>query len=166
MIGKYKNTDLTNLHPEIALHIGKNEATGIYISGQEEWVVITVQGNKRSLRLDDGEQKTFAMSSVVSDPKLELHSISEVVDFICQQLQHTGDTIVSMVKYNDGQKLFDIVEELLIKYSTDNLSFDVDDGGEAYADLAFHMGFSNMDPADFISDVWLPHVVKNYSNKI
>ena len=164
MFRKDEKTDMNNLPPEISSHIGKNEDTGIYISGQEEWVVITVQGNKRSKRLDDGEQQTFAMSSVVSDPRLGLHSITEVVDFICQQLQSTGDTIVSLIEYNEGQKLCDIVEELLIKYSTDNFSFDVDDGGEAYADLAFHMGFSNMDSADFISDVWLPHVVKNYSN--
>ena len=26
-------------------------------------------------------------------------------------------------------------------------------GGEAYAELALHFGFSNMDPGDFISDV-------------
>ena len=85
MFRKDEKTDINNLPPEISSHIGKNEDTGIYISGQEEWVVITVQGNKRSKRLDDGEQQTFAMSSVVSDPRLGLHSITEVVDFICQQ---------------------------------------------------------------------------------
>ena len=164
MASKEEKPDSINLPPEIAQHIEQIAFTGNHITGQEQWVLVTVQGNKRSQSLDDGEQFIFAMSPVVADPGLGLSSIAKVIDYIEEQSQILGDTIVSMILYNEGQKLSDAVDDLLTAYSTTTSSFDVDGGGEAYAELAFNMGFSNMDPGDFISDVWLPHINKNYSN--
>ena len=164
MASKEERPNSINLPPEIALHIGQIAFTGNQITGQEQWVLVTVQGNKRSQSLDDGEQFVFAMSPVVADPGLGLSSIAKVIDHIEEQSQILGDTIVSMISYNEGQKLSDAVDDLLTTYSTTTFSFDVDGGGEAYAELAFNMGFSNMDPGDWISDVWLPHISKNYSN--
>ena len=129
-------------------------------------MLITIRGNKRSLYLDDGDKETFAMSHVVTDPELELYSFSDMIEFIFDQLPRTGDTILSMVKYNKGQKLNDLVAELLIDYSTDSSSFVSDDCSKAYADLADYMGFSNMDPVDFCSDIWFLHIVRKYSNNI
>ena len=71
-----------------------------------------------------------------------------------------------MVKYNKGQKVNDLVSDLLIDYSTDSSSFVSDDCSKAYADLADYMGFSNMDPVDFYSDIWFLHIVRNYSDNI
>jgi hypothetical protein len=166
LAGKEEKPNSGNLPPEITLHIGKDKITGIHITGQEQWVLVTVQGNRRSKSLNDGEQYTFAMSPVVAEPGLGLNSIGEVIDFIVSQSQTLGDTIVSMISYYEGQKLSDAVDDLLTTYSTTTSSFDVDDGGMAYAELAFSMGFSNMDPGDWISDVWLPHISKNYPNQI
>ena len=166
LASKEEKPDTINLPPEIAEHIGQITFTGNHITGQERWVLVTVQGNRRSKSLDDGEQFTFAMSPVVADPGLGLNSIGEVIDFIENQSQTLGDTIVSLISYYEGQKLSDAVDDLLTAYSTTTSSFDIDGGGEAYAELEFNMGFSNMDPGDFISDVWLPHISKNYPNQI
>jgi hypothetical protein len=158
---KWSRTD-DDLPHEISSHIGTNEGMGHEITGKEQWVIVTVRGNKRSKSLDVDEQFTFAMSPVVADPSLQLFSIEDVVDFIEEQSNVLGDTIVSMLHYDKGQKQSDGIKDLLMSYSTDNLSFNADQGGEAYADLFNRMGFANMDPDDFISDIWLPHVSENY----
>ena len=89
-----------------------------------------------------------------------------MIEFIFDQLPRTGDTILSMVKYNKGHEVNDLVADLLIDYSTDSSSFVSDDCSKAYADLADYMGFSNMDLVDFCSDIWFLHIVRNYSNNI
>jgi len=154
---------MINLPEEIQLHIGENKFTGYQITGQEQFVLITIQGNKRSLYLDDGEQKIFAMSHVVTDPGLELHSFGDMVEYILAQLPRTGDTLMSMIKYDQGHKLNDMVADFLIDYSTENSRCSLDDASKAYADLSDYMGFSNMDPVDFYSDIWSPHIAKNFT---
>ena len=98
MFDKNNDHNLENLHEEIKIHIGENKYNGYQITGQEEFVLITIRGNKRSLYLDDGDKETFAMSHVVTDPELELYSFSDMIEFIFDQLPRTGDTILSMVK--------------------------------------------------------------------
>jgi len=106
LASKEERPNSINLPPEIALHIGQIAFTGNQITGQEQWVLVTVQGNKRSQSLDDGEQFVFAMSPVVADPGLGLSSIAKVIDHIEEQSQILGDTIVSMISYNEGQNQF------------------------------------------------------------
>jgi hypothetical protein len=166
LLDKNNDHNLESLPKEIKIHIGENKYNGYQITGQEEFVLITIRGNKRSLYLDDGDKETFAMSHVVTDPELELYSFSDMIEFIFDQLPRTGDTILSMVKYNKGHEINDLVADLLIDYSTDSSSFVSDDCSKAYADLADYMGFSNMDPVDFCSDIWFLHIVRNYSNNI
>ena len=166
MLDKNNDHNLENLPEEIKIHIGENKYNCYQITGQEEFVLITIRGNKRSLYLDDGDKETFAMSHVVTDPELELYSFSDMIEYIFDQLPRTGDTILSMVKYNKGHEINDLVADLLIDYSTDSSSFVSDDWTKAYADLGHYMGFSNMDPIDFYSDIWFLHIVRNYSDNI
>ena len=125
MASKEEKPNLLNLPPEITLHIGTDKNTGNHITGQERWVLVTVQGNRRSKSLDDGEQFTFAMSPVVADPGLGLSSIAKVIDYIEEQSQILGDTIVSMILYNEGQKLSDLRKALPETFSTPEIRIEI-----------------------------------------
>ena len=150
-----------NLKKHIKYSIGKTDNFGNEMTGNEDWLVVTFLGTKRSFNLDKNERFTTAFTAGTQDEAYCIRDIFDLIAFINERTAMTGDVIIEMLYYKDGELKEDIVHDAL-HHDAAQLGIPMMIGNhdgcwELYQNVSGMFGIFNMDPADFAEEFWYTH---------